>query len=103
MVGGLYNSITESPVQVVVPIAGTFKNFCMRTTAAQGGSSSTLTLRINGVNTSVVITVTASAGAGTFCDNSNSVAFAAKDLMSIIIGGATTPATTGMVIEFDAN
>ncbi len=75
-------SSTERRVQNIMPIAGTVGNFTVfLETAPSTGSSWTLTLRKNGVDTAVTCTVS---GTGQTCsDATHTVTFAAGDLVSV--------------------
>jgi hypothetical protein len=80
----------EAQVQAVCPRSGTLKNLYVRVSNAPGaGASRTITVRINGVNTTLTATV---AGAATSNNNTaNSVSISAGDYFSLIqtdAGGA---------------
>jgi hypothetical protein len=75
---------TESARQMIVPVAGTLKRLYIKTSSAQpGGGALTLTLRKNGADTVVVVTIAASGAAGTYSNTADTVAVAAGDLVSI--------------------
>ena len=65
-------------------VAGTLSQLRVRLSAAAGGAGSSyvFTVRKGGVNTSV--TCTASAGASSCSDTTNSVSFAAGNLISVL-------------------
>jgi hypothetical protein len=63
---------TESNREHIVPIGGTLKNFYVRTSTAQhSGGTLVFTVRINGADTSIVITINANDAAGTYSETSN--------------------------------
>lgn len=77
-------SATENQRNWYVGQAGTIRNFYITTNNAQPASGSlVLTLRKNGVDQAVTITIAASAAAGNFSDTSNSFSVAAGDLLTI--------------------
>jgi len=83
-------SATESVVQVPVQTSGTISNFDARTSATPGaGNTWAFTLRKNGASTAITCSIT---GASTQCaDSSNSVSFAAGDLLTIQIVPTSGP------------
>lgn len=82
--GTVASNATEANRQNIVSTGGTVKNLYVATSTAQpSGGSLALTLRKNGVDTSVVVTIAASAAAGTFSDTGNSFTVAAGDLLSL--------------------
>lgn len=95
----------ETTYQVPVPLAGTFKNFYVRTTSTQSGTGSlVITMRKNGVDTTIIVTVAAGASAGTVSDTTHSFTVAAGDLITMsIVNNATVSAAnlSGYSIEFD--
>lgn len=87
-------SATENQRQVLMPRAGTARRLYLVTLGAQpAGGALVATVRKNGVNTSVAVTVAGGAAAGTFSDLANAVAFAAGDLLSIGLANANTGAS----------
>lgn len=97
--GGSFNA-TETNRQLTIKVAGTVGNLYVRTNSAQSGLGSlVVTVRKNGsTNTAVTLTITAGAAAGTFSDVSNTVAFAAGDLISFqIVNNAA--ATSANIME----
>ena len=77
---------TENQRQIPVPYAVTFKNFfCFFGVGASQPASGSLvlTIRKNGVDTAITITIPAGTSSGTFSDTTNSVSFAAGDLISV--------------------
>ena len=75
---------TEAAGQIIIASATTIRNLYVSTSTAQGAlGSCVLTARKNGVATSLTITIAAGAAAGIFSDTTNSVTFAAGDLISV--------------------
>lgn len=88
---------TEASISTVMPTAGTFSNFYIRSTTAPGaGKSYTYTLRKNGADTAV--TATMSDAATTATDSTNSVTYAAGDTISIKAVPTGTP--TAAVVRY---
>jgi hypothetical protein len=82
----LAQNAAENQRQIVVPYAVTFKNFfCFF--GVGGGQPATgslvLTIRKNGVDTAITITIPAGSSIGTYSDTTNSVSFVAGDLISV--------------------
>jgi hypothetical protein len=106
-VGGGSATATENQRQTPIPRATTVRNLYFVTSAAQPGDGAlTVTLRKNGVDTAVTLTVAAGAAAGTFSDLTHSVAFAAGDLLSIKLvnasPGTVSAAVVGWSVTTDA-
>lgn len=81
-IGPTFNA-TEANRQIISPVAGTLRNLYVRTISAQpAGGSLVLTVRINGVDTGITITIAAEAAAGTFSDTTHTAAIVAGDLIS---------------------
>lgn len=77
---------TESNAQIVIPGATTMRKLYVRMVTAQPGTGSLVfTIRKNGVDTAVTVTVAAGAGAGVYSDVAHSVAFAEGDLFTLSI------------------
>ncbi len=88
---------TESLRQMLAPAAATLRNFYVRTGTAQPGDGSlVVTVRVNGADTGLTITVAAGAGAGTFSDTTHTASVAAGDLISfsVVNNSPTTGAAT---------
>jgi hypothetical protein len=71
---------------MIVPVAGTLRDFYVVTTASQpSGTGNTLVFTIlkNGSATSMVVTVAAGAAAGKFSDTTDTVTLAAGDEISV--------------------
>ncbi len=78
-----FNS-TSGRRQHILPYAGVVKNLYIRTTTAQpAGGSLVFTVRKNGTDTAVTLTIAAGGSAGTFTDLTNSVSFDAGDLIDL--------------------
>lgn len=79
----MLNGGTESPAQIAAEYAMVFTRMVIRTTTTQNvGGSLVFTLRKNGVDTALVVTIAAGATANVFAAN-GSVSFAQGDLISI--------------------
>ncbi len=85
---GFYNTAgtsTEANRQLVATRAGTLKRLYVVTSSAQSATGTLVfTVRLNGGNTSLVVTVAAGAAAGTYSDLSNTVAVAQGDLIGVV-------------------
>jgi len=82
--GTVASNATEANRQNIVPTSGTVKNFYVATSGAQpAGGGLTFTLRKNSADTSITVTIAASAAAGTFSDTSNSFTVVAGDKLSL--------------------
>ncbi len=96
---------SEVRTQTPMAIAGTFKNFYFRTSGSQPASGTLVaTIRKNGVDTAVTVTIPANGAAQTVSDTSNSFSVAAGDLIGIktVNNAATSSANIGgWSIEFD--
>jgi hypothetical protein len=91
-------SATESARQMIIPRAGTLKNLYVKTLATQASDAGlVLTVRVNGVDTGITITVAASAAAGVFSDTTHTAVVAAGDLLSLAATNLSgdTAATVG--------
>ena len=83
---------SENDVEIVMPMAGTIKNFYVNVVSNSNNRNITLTIRRNGASTGVVATITASTSGG-FSDTANSQAFVAGDRIAILINNATGTGT----------
>lgn len=95
-----FRTANENTAQTPMPTAGTLSNLTVITTGAQGAVTMTITVRKNGAActspSTVSITISASAAAGTFTDLTHSCTWAAGDLVNLqFIEGAATSATFG--------
>jgi len=92
----------ENVRQIVIPCSMTISNFFIQTGNSQSATGShVLTLRKNGVDTSVQITIPAGSAAGVFSDTANSSTFAAGDLLGVrMINNASASAAQIQSISF---
>lgn len=80
----LTGSGTEAPRRLPMPTACTLSNFYFLMSSNQPATGSlVLTIRKNGADTALVITVAAGSVAGNYANTSNTATFAAGDLMAI--------------------
>lgn len=84
-IGGTTNyNATERNRQIVIARACVIKNLSIVTGTSQPGTGTMVfTVRKNGVDTALTLTVAINAAAGTFADNTNEVSFSAGDLLSL--------------------
>jgi len=88
---------SEVSRRLPMPNACTLSNFYLFTTTTQPASGSlVMTIRKNGVDTSLLITVAAGSVAGTYSNTANSATFVAGDLMSIRFNNNATAASAGI-------
>jgi microcystin-dependent protein len=95
---------TEADHQVAVTRTGTAKNLTIVTRAAQSGTGSLVaTVRKNGVDTAVTLTISAGAAAGTFSDTTHTVSFTQLDLLSVKLVNNATAVGPGLnfSVEYD--
>lgn len=93
--GTVASNATEANRQNIVSTAGTVRNLYIATSTSQpSGGGLTFTLRKNGADTAITLTIAASAAAGTFSDTSNAFSVAAGDLLSLkaVNGSGSTSA-----------
>lgn len=77
-------SATESGKQTLVTHACTLKNFFFITNSAQDASGSqVLTVRVNGVDTSITVTIAANGAVGTYSDTTHTASVPAGGLVSL--------------------
>jgi hypothetical protein len=80
----LPDSGTENQREFPLPFSGTAKNYYFITSTTQSGTGSlVLTIRKNGADTSIVITIAAGSAAGTFSNTSNTASFTAGDTLAV--------------------
>jgi hypothetical protein len=80
----LPDSGTENQRDFPLPFSGTAKNYYFITSTTQSGTGSlVLTIRKNGADTSIVITIAAGSAAGTFSNTSDTVSFTAGDTLAV--------------------
>lgn len=90
---------TAAENNIAVPFALTARNIVVRLFTAQGAAGSLVfTLFKNDIATSVVLTIPAGAAKGTYMDASNTVAFAAGDLLGFRIVNNHT-GTSGLILN----
>lgn len=95
---------TEANRQCIVSTSGTLKNLYVATSTTQpAGGALTFTLRKNGSDTALTLSIPASTAAGAFSDTTNAVSVSAGDLLSLKAanGSASTSAaiiSAGVVI-----
>ena len=93
----------EANRQIVVPVAGTVKNLYVLTSTTQSaGGSLVCTVRKNGVNTSVVVTIGANTVAGVFSDTSNSFSVAAGDKLGLQVQNNAATGTAATIVSAQA-
>jgi hypothetical protein len=90
---------TESQRQVASPVAGVIKNFFIRTNnTSPAGSTTTFTVRVNGVATNVKITIGGSLAAAKFSDTTNSASVAIGDDISLQV--STSAANSPQINQY---
>jgi hypothetical protein len=90
-------NLTENVVKVAVPRALTISQLMVRLANAQPSSGSLVfTVRKNGVDTAVTLTIAAGSLAGVYSDTVNSVAFSAGDEFTIMIVNNATTSSAAM-------
>lgn len=95
---------TEADVQSAVTRTATAKNLTVKTRAAQSGTGNlVVTVRKNGVDTAITLTIAAGAAAGTFSDLVNTAAFTQLDLLSVKLVNNASAAGPGLsfALEYD--
>jgi hypothetical protein len=93
----LAGSAGESARRLPMPTACTLNNFYFLMTTNQPASGSlVLTIRKNGADTALVITVAAGSVAGNYSNTTNSATFAAGDLMAIRFNNNATANSGGL-------
>lgn len=95
----------ESWVQEAIPHTGTFQNLFVRTISAMPGNSTVVfTLRKNGSDTAVTVTIPASSAAGTFSDTAHTVSYSQGDLWDVKAvnsGGGVSATFAAVAIQFN--
>lgn len=103
---GVASSATEADHQIMVPVAGVLKNLrAAATTAVGGGATATVTVRVNGADTPISVSIANAQGTNIQTD-SDVIAVSAGDL--VVINAATdnagAPASTVLAsVEFLPN
>lgn len=96
--GQLIAGSVEGVRQVVITRPCTVRNFYIITSTAQPADGAAVyTIRKNGVDTAVTLTVAASAAAGTFSDLTHSVSFTTGDLISVKLVNASASTSSTIV------
>ena len=90
-------STTEANRRLPIPTACTLNNFYFNMITSQPASGSlVLTIRKNGADTALVITVAAGSVSGVYSNTANSVTFVAGDLMAIRFNNNATASSGGL-------
>jgi hypothetical protein len=96
---------TEANVVFTCPRAGTLRDLLVRTSGTQdSGGSCVVTIRKNGVDTGLSVTITAGAVAGVFSNTGTTVSFAAGDTLTFGIvnnGGSTSTTIINLAVVFE--
>lgn len=98
---------TANPIEInrQVPMAksGTISNFYVSTTTTQSGLGSLIiTIRRNGINSSIIITINPNAPAGVYSNTTDSLSVNAGDLISISFQNAAgTTQISGFSAKFE--
>lgn len=97
------NNASESARQLIMPEAGTFKNFYVNLSVGQTGNGAlTFTFRKNGVNTALQIVIPSGSAGGVYSDVTHSFTVAAGDKVSISVTNASTDAVSGTITGLSA-
>lgn len=93
--GSTIGSTTESNRFMYMPKAGTFKNLYIYTVTSQPATGScVITVRINGADTALTLTIAAGSAPGVFSNLINSVTYAAGDRVTLkVVNNATATAS----------
>ena len=93
--GSTIGSTTESNRFMYMPKSGTFKNLYIYTVTSQPATGScVVTVRINGVDSALTLTIAAGSAPGVFSNLINSVTYAAGDRVTIkVVNNATATAS----------
>lgn len=94
---GNFNA-TENNRQFTIGRACVISELNLITGTSQPASGNIVyTLRKNGVDTTITITIAANAAAGVFTDSTHSVSFAANDLVSLRAVNSATGNSSGLI------
>ena len=94
-------STTEAEVKEVAPVSGSFKKFSVKLVTAPGaGKSWTFTVRVNGVDTSMAVTISESDTTGSDLSPIN---FNKGDVITVKATSSGSPATTKLSYYFMCN
>jgi hypothetical protein len=98
-------SDTETNAQRPIGSAGTFRNLFARTTITMPANASLVfTLRKNGADTAITVSIPANSAAGTYSDTTHTVAFAQGDLwdiMAVNSGNGASAYLSAVDIQFN--
>ena len=90
----------EASRQIIIPISGTIRNLYVLTSTTQSANNSQVcTVRKNGANTAVTVTIAASAAAGTFSDTTNTVSVAAGDRLALQVQNNAASGTAAQIVS----
>jgi hypothetical protein len=90
----------EASRQIIIPISGTIRNLYVLTSSTQSANNSQVcTVRKNGANTAVTVTIAASAAAGTFSDTTNTVSVAAGDRLALQVQNNAASGTAAQIVS----
>ena len=87
---------TQSLAEFIVPQSGTISNLYVNVVSNASTSNNTVTINKNGVNTSIVVTITASTVA-VFSDLIHSASFSAGDTIQFELSASTTGTWSGII------
>lgn len=94
---GNFNA-TENNRQFIFGVACVASDLTLITGTNQPASGNVIyTLRKNGVDTAITITIAANAAAGTFSDSTHTVSFGANDLVSLKAVNNATGNSSGLI------
>jgi len=94
---GQASSINEDDADIKIPFACTAQNLFVRTGGTQGaGGSLVFTVRKNGADTALTLTVAAGATLGMYSDITNTVSFAAGDRINVKVVNNHTSTSTAI-------
>jgi hypothetical protein len=102
IITGSGTSATENTRQVIFPMAGTIKYAYLNTITTQPASGSLVrTLRKNGADQSIILTVAAGSTSGTFTDLTHTVSVSAGDLLNWkVVNNATVTSAQQIAVSF---
>jgi hypothetical protein len=98
LTGAWSTRVAEWATQQVIRRAGTIQNLFVHLETAPGGADTrTVTLRVNGVNTALTVTITGAAVSGN--DVANEVAVVAGDLVDYLIEASATAVNSRVTVS----
>jgi hypothetical protein len=99
---GSGRNAVEAQTQILMPRAGTLKNLFVHLVNPPGaGATQTMTVRVNGVNTTLAVSVTGAATDGNDVAVADYISVAAGDLVSIQCTQGGGPANSNAMIGFE--